>query len=82
MGIQTFSDSDFIRNVSAAKQAAENGPVFITDGGHPAYVLLKIKDYYAIVRKGEPSLLDLMDSIPGGEGVEFIPPRLGQLKSD
>jgi hypothetical protein len=26
--------------------------------------------------QGEPSLLDLMDGIAGGDGIEFEPPRL------
>jgi len=76
MSIHTFSSRDFTRDVSAAKRAAVDGPVFITDRGRPAYALLNIDDYYRIVGKGEPSLLDVMDGIPGGAGFDFNPPRL------
>ena len=76
MSIHTFSSRDFARGVSAAKRAAVDGPVFITDRGRPAFALLNIDDYYRIVGKGEPSLLDVMDGIPGGEGIDFHPPRL------
>ena len=44
----TFSSRDFTRDVSAAKRAALEGPVFITDRGRPAYALLKIEEYYRI----------------------------------
>lgn len=76
MAIHTFSSRDFTRDVSAAKRAADDGPVFITDRGRPAFALLKIDDYYRIVGKDETTLLDMMDAIPGGEEIEFEPPRL------
>lgn len=76
MSIHTFSSRDFTRDVSAAKRAAVDGPVFITDRGRPAFALLKIDDYYRIAGQGGPSLLDVMDGIPGGEGIDFNPPRL------
>jgi hypothetical protein len=76
MSIHTFSSRDFTRDVSAAKRAAVDGPVFITVRGRPSFALLNIDDYYRIVGKGEPSLLDVMDGIPGGEGIDFNPPRL------
>ena len=76
MSVHTFSSRDFTRDVSAAKRAAGDGPVFITDRGRPAFALLKIDDYYRMVGHRELSLLDVMDAIPGGEGIEFEPPRL------
>ena len=82
MSVHTFSSRDFTRDVSAAKRAASEGPVFITDRGRPAFALLKIDDYYRIAGQGKPSLLELMDAIPGGVGIEFEPPRLNvQLKA-
>ena len=81
MSIHTFSSRDFTRDVSAAKRAAVHGPVFITDRGRPAFALLKIDDYYRMAGQSKPSLLDIMDSIPGGEAIEFDPPRLNlQIK--
>jgi hypothetical protein len=76
MSVHTFSSRDFTRDVSAAKRAAVQGPVFITDRGRPAFALLKIEDYYRIVGQGEPTLLSVMDSIAGAGGIEFNPPRL------
>ncbi len=75
MSVHTFSSRDFTRDVSAAKRAAVDGPVFITDRGRPAFALLAIDDYYRMVDHNEPTFLDLMDGIPGGTYVEFNPPR-------
>lgn len=50
--------------------------MFITDRGRPAFALLKIDDYHRIVGGKEQSLLELMDSIPSGESIEFYPPRM------
>jgi len=36
MPVHTFSSRDFTRDVSAAKRAAADGPVFITDRGRPS----------------------------------------------
>ena len=77
MGIHTFSSRDFTRDVSAAKRAAVEGPVFITDRGRPAFALLKIDDYYRMAGKSAPSLLEVMDAIPGGGDIDFDPPKLG-----
>ena len=71
----TFSSRDFTRDVSAAKRAANDGPVFITDRGQPAFALLKIEDYYQLTNEKPRSLLDVMDAVPGGD-FEFDPPRL------
>jgi hypothetical protein len=76
MSIHTFSSRDFTRDVSSAKRAAAEGPVFITDRGRPAFALLSIEDYYRMVGQGEPSLLAVMDGIAGGDGIEFDVPRL------
>lgn len=74
MSVHTFSSRDFTRDVGAAKRAAAKGPVFITDRGRPAFALLKIEDYYLLAGQHEGSLLDAMDAIPGGEGIEFEAP--------
>jgi len=76
MTIHTFSSRDFTRDVSAAKRAAVDGPVFITDRGRPAFALLKIEDYYRIADQSKLSLLDVMDGIPGGDAIDFEPPQL------
>ena len=45
MAVTTFSSREFNQYVSEAKKAAESGPVFITDRGKPAHVLLSIDEY-------------------------------------
>lgn len=76
MSVHTFSSRDFTRDVSSAKRAAADGPVFITDRGRPAYALLKIEDFYRMVGQGAPSLLAVMDEIQSAEGIEFEAPRV------
>ena len=70
----TISARDFNQATSAAQKAAREGPVFITDRGRPAYVLLSIADYERLALD-RPSLVDLL-SAPGTEDLEFDPPRL------
>lgn len=76
MSVHTFSSRDFARDVFAAKRAAVDGPVFITDRGRPAFALLTIEACHRLAGHTEPTLLEVMDGIPGGEGTEFDPPRM------
>ena len=76
MSIPTLSSREFTRDVSAAKRVAADGPVFITNRGQPAFVLLTIDNYHRLAGLKERTLFELMDSIPGGEGIEFDPPRM------
>ena len=41
----TITSREFNRDVSAAKRAAERGPVTITDHGRPSHVLLTAEEY-------------------------------------
>ncbi len=45
MTITTISSREFNQDTSGAKKATRQGPVFITDRGKPAHVLLSIEDY-------------------------------------
>jgi len=74
MSVHTYSSRDFTRDVGAAKRAAAKGPVFITDRGKPAFALLKIEDYYQLAGQQGLSLLEVMDALPGGEGIAFEAP--------
>ena len=61
----------------AAPTAALEGPVFITDRGCPAHVLLSIEAYRALTgeaAEAEPSILDLLAD-PNAEDVAFEAPR-------
>ncbi len=82
MSIHTFSSRDFTRDVSAAKRAAVDGPVFITDRGRPAFALLKIDDYHRLTGKADETLFDVMNAIPSGEGIEFAPPRMNLVSQE
>jgi prevent-host-death family protein len=75
--ITTFYSRDFNHDTSGAKNAAKLGPVFITDRGRPAYVLLTIEEYQKLTGS-EASIADLL-AMPGAEDVEFEAPRLGDL---
>ena len=75
MAITTLSSREFNQDAGRAKRAARKGPVFITDRGRPAHVLLTIEQYQKITGKRE-SIIDLL-AMPNAELVEFDPPRLG-----
>ena len=70
-----LSSREFTRDVSAAKRAAYDGPVFITDRGAPAHVLLTIEEYERLAATG-PNLVQLL-AMTGGADIEFDPPRPG-----
>jgi PHD/YefM family antitoxin component YafN of YafNO toxin-antitoxin module len=48
MATVTLTSREFSQHACAAKKAAREGPVFITDRGRAAYVLLAIEDYRAL----------------------------------
>ena len=59
MTVTTLSSREFNQDASKAKKAAQRGPVFITDRGRPAHVLLTIEEYRRITGDG-PSLVELL----------------------
>ena len=74
MSISTISSREFTRDVAAAKRAANDGPVFITDRGKPSFALLRMEDYHRISGQRERSLLEVMQSFPRVDAdVEFAP---------
>jgi prevent-host-death family protein len=73
--MSTLSSREFRQGIGRAKKAAERGPVFITDRGQPAYVLLTVREYGRITAKHQ-TILDLL-AMPDAAAVEFEPPRLG-----
>lgn len=48
-----ITSRDFNRDVSAAKRAAERGPVTITDHGRPSHVLLTAEEFDRLSGKQE-----------------------------
>lgn len=77
MRMTTINSRTFNQNVSGAKRAAQDGPVFITDRGKPAHVLLSIEAYRRLTGRQE-SILDLLAD-PEAANVAFEPDRLVRL---
>jgi len=73
MTITTLSSREFNQDTSRAKKAASKGPVFITDRGQPAHVLMTIEEYRRLAGN-KMSIADAL-AMPGGEDIEFDPPK-------
>lgn len=71
MPITTISSREFNQDTSGAKRAARQGPVFITDRGTPAHVLLSMADYIRLLGQ-TPKITELLAMV-GAEDVEFEP---------
>lgn len=74
MTITTLSSRELNQDVTRAKKAAKGGPVFITDRGKTAHVLLSIEEYQKLTRENR----NIADSLamPGIADVEFEPQRV------
>ena len=77
MAVTTLSSREFNQDTSRAKKAAQRGPVFITDRGRPAHVLLSIEDYQKL--SGRSKTLAEALHMPGAAEVEFNPPKAGWM---
>lgn len=73
MTITTLSSRELNQDVTRAKKAAKRGPVFITDRGRPAHVLLSFEDYQRLTRQRR-NIADAL-AMPEVAGIEFDPPR-------
>lgn len=74
MTITTLTSREFNQDASKAKRIAEEGPVFITDRGKPAHVLLTVEEYERITNKGA-SIVDLL-AMPDADEIDFEVPCL------
>ena len=74
MAITTITSRELNQDVTRAKKAAMNGPVFITDRGKSAHVLLSIEEYQRLTRQCR----NIADSLamPGAADIEFEPQRI------
>lgn len=72
---KTVSSREFNQDSSGAKRAANEGPVFITDRGKPAHVLMSF-ELYQRMAAGPRNIVDML-GMPGD--VDFEPPRLGSV---
>ena len=69
MAITTISSREFNQDTSGAKKATRQGPVFITDRGKPAHVLLSIEDYQKLTGVGA-SIVELL-VMPDAPDIDF-----------
>ncbi len=76
MTITTMTSREFNQDASGAKKAASKGPVFITDRGRPAHVLLTIEEYQRLAG-GHMSLLEALAQPGKAAAFDFDPPRIG-----
>ena len=65
-----MSSREFNQDTSGAKKAAEDGPVYITDRGRPAHVLLTFEAYQQLV--GPHRALDVLAEPEGVAEIEFV----------
>jgi prevent-host-death family protein len=72
--ITTLSSREFNQGASEAKRAANQGPVFITDRGRPAHVLLSIEEYQRLTQQRR-NIADAL-AMPVQDGIDFAPPRV------
>lgn len=72
-----MTSREFNQDTSRAKKAATNGPVFITDRGKPAHVLLSIEDYRRIA--GERRSVVEALSVSGLSDIDVDFPRSRDL---
>jgi len=66
---RTMTSRQFNQDTSAAKRAAETGPVVITDRGRPTHVLLTFDDYERVAGSGR--FLELLGEPVGVGEVEL-----------
>ena len=74
MTITTLSSREFNQGASEAKRAANNGPVFITDRGRPAHVLMSFEEYQRLTKQRR-NIADAL-AMPRIADIEFVPPRV------
>jgi prevent-host-death family protein len=74
MTITTISSREFNQGASEAKRAANNGPVFITDRGRPAHVLMSFEEYQRLTKQRR-NIADAL-AMPSVADIEFEPPRV------
>jgi len=74
MTITTLSSRELNQDVTRAKKATRNGPVFITDRGKPAHVLLSFDDYQRLTKQRR-NVADAL-AMPAEADIAFKPPRV------
>jgi prevent-host-death family protein len=80
MTVTRISSRAFNQEVSRAKKAAEEGPVYITDRGNPAHVLLTFEAYKKLTGLNR-SIVDSL-AMPDGVDIDFEPERATIINRD
>lgn len=70
----TMTSRELNQDVSAAKRAARDGAVTITDRGEPAFVLMSIEDYRRLSERR--SIAEILRMPDGSGDIEFDPEPL------
>jgi len=70
----TMTSREFNQDAGRAKRAAKGGPVFITDRGEPAHVLLTIEDYRKLSGANK-SIVEIL-ACHSSENISFEPEKL------
>ncbi len=73
----TLTSREFNQDTGGAKRAAQGGPVFITDRGEPAHVLLSIEEYRRLKARG--SIVEMLAMPEDAEEIEFEAERMGRV---
>jgi prevent-host-death family protein len=78
--MKTVSSREFNSDVAGAKRAAALEPLFITDRGEPAFVLLSMEKFRELTHSGKSALdtlIELGAQFPNGElDFEWEPERM------
>jgi prevent-host-death family protein len=75
--VTQMSSREFNQDTSRAKKAAAHGPVYITDRGRPAHVLLTYETYEQLL--GTQHVVDLLGEPAGVEDIELTIPTSDDL---
>ena len=70
----TLSSRELNQDIGQAKRAARLGPVFITDRGKPAHVMMTIEQY-RLLTGASASIIDMLALPEGVEAIDFEAPR-------
>lgn len=73
MSVTTFTSREINQDLARAKRATLQGPVFITDRGKPAHVLLSIDTYQRLT--GERRSLVEALAMPGLSNIPLATPK-------
>jgi PHD/YefM family antitoxin component YafN of YafNO toxin-antitoxin module len=68
----TMSSRDFNQDIAKAKRAAVHAPVFVTDRGRPAHVLMSMAYFEELLAQIQsPKTMAELLAMPGIEDIEF-----------